>query len=265
MKSLPVAALLLAFPVALSAQTMSSYSESGETIILPNLPFHAERVTHLERRLADSTLQSREVHETIDRDSEGRVLIESKVINSGGSLNSKPNVFHELLDPVERVSTTWSTLSNTATTQTFSKNAHVRITPLPLSREENINPPKGDSAYEVTTEDLGKRMIAGLAATGTHTTTTIPAARYATAKPLTVSREIWTSADLQMTLLEIDKSPITGSTTSEIISLSRNEPSASLFHVPEGLTKKSFPGGGVNFGATGNATPPTPKPTLPQP
>jgi len=266
--NLSLAALLFALPIAMSAQTMTSYSESGETIILPNLPFHAEQVSHLERSLPDGNLQSREVHESINRDSEGRVLIESKVISSGGSTNSKPNVFYELVDPVAHVSTTWSTLSNTATTQPFSKNAYVRITPSPLAREENINPPKkGDPPYEVTTEDLGKRIIAGIAATGTRTNTTIPAARYSTAKPLTVSREIWTSADLQMTLLEIDKSPFTGSTTSEIVSLNRNEPSASLFHVPDGLTKKPLPGGGVNLGAKVNTLkiPSAPVPAPPQP
>jgi len=154
--NLSLAALLFALPIAMSAQTMTSYSESGETIILPNLPFHAEQVSHLERSLPDGNLQSREVHESINRDSEGRVLIESKVISSGGSTNSKPNVFYELVDPVAHVSTTWSTLSNTATTQPFSKNAYVRITPSPLAREETSTHPRRRSAIRGHDRRLGQ-------------------------------------------------------------------------------------------------------------
>jgi hypothetical protein len=241
--------LLFAFlPLALSAQTMTSIRGSGETIILPNMPFHAERVTHMERKLSDNSVQSREEHETIDRDSAGRVFVESRIVTSGGVPSAKPIIMHLLIDPVARTFTNWSTASTTAMTQPFSRTAHLRITASPLTREEPITPPKGDPPYQVTTEDLGRRTIAGLVASGTRTTTILPAARFSTAGPLAVSHEIWTSPDLQMTLLEVDKSPFSGTTTSEVVSLTRTEPDASLFHVPDGLTIKSFPNGGVTLG-----------------
>jgi hypothetical protein len=250
--------LLFAFlPMALSAQTMTSFTDSGETDILPYMPFHAERVTHMERNLADGSVQSREVHETIDRDSKGRLLIESKIVTSGGVPPAQANIFHLLIDPVAHVSTNWNTASTTAMTRPVSLTAHVRVTASPLTREEPLTVPEGKLPYPVTTEDLGKRTIAGLTAIGTRTTTTVPADHFSTAKPVLVSHEIWMSPDLQITLLEIDKSPFTGTTTSEIVSLSRAEPSASLFHVPDGLTVKafSFPNGGVNLGTPQPATP----------
>lgn len=236
-------AVLLLFaiiPVALPSQTMTSISESGGSDILPNLPFHAERVTHMERKLADGSGQSRETHEIIDRDTDGRIFVESNIISSGGAPPAKSNTFHVLIDPVARTFTSWNTVSTTAMSQALNPNAHIRISAAPLTREEPLTVPKGQQPYPVTTEELGKRTIAGLTALGTRTTTTIPADHFSTANPVTVSHEIWTSPDLQITLLEIDKSPFTGTTTSEIVSLSRDEPSAALFHVPDGLTIRPF-------------------------
>ena len=265
-RPLAVALLFACLPAGLTSQTMTSISESGPTDILPNMPFHAERVTTMERKLADGSIQSRAVHETIDRDSDGRLFVESRLATSGGTPPAKALVFHLLIDPVAHLSTTWSTASTTAMTQPISRNAHVRVSASPLTREENLIVPKGQPPYPVVTEDLGKRTIAGLVAIGTRTTTTVPAEHFSTAKPVTVSHEIWTSTDLQITLLEIDKSPFTGTTSSEITSLTRTEPPASLFKVPDGLTTKSFLSGGVNLSGFASPPPQAPaKPLLPQP
>jgi hypothetical protein len=205
------------------------------------MPFHAERVTRMERKLADGSDQSREVHETIDRDAQGRLFVESKVVASGGVPPAHPLIFHLFIDPVEHVSTSWSTASTTAMKQSLSRTAHIRVSASPLAREEPLTVAKGQPPYPATTEELGKRTIAGLTAIGTRTTTTVPADHFSTAKPLTVSHEIWISPDLQITLIEIDKSPFTGTTTSEVVSLSRTEPDPALFHVPDDLTIRPFP------------------------
>jgi hypothetical protein len=262
---IPLILLFSLVTALLPAQTSTFYGTSGESVILPDMPFHAERVTHAERKLADDTIESREQHETIDRDSSGRVLVESTVLSSGGIPTAKPSVFHELLDPVAGTSYNWNTLSTNAMTQHIGHGSHIRITAGQLAREENITPPKDGPANEVVVEDLGQRTIAGLPAFGKRITTTIPAARFGTSKPLVVTQEVWTSPEFQMTVLEIDKSPFTGTRTSEITRLSRTEPDAALFHLPDGYTTKSFLAGGVGgvLGAKPDAPPAAPKSPLP--
>lgn len=262
-RPLAITLLFALIPVALPSQTMTSISESGETDILRNMPFHAERVTRMERKLADGSDQSREVHETIDRDTEGRIFVESKIVSSGGTAPVKANIFHVFIDPVAHASTSWSTVSTTAMSQPISQTAHVRVSASPLTREEPLTVPKGQPPYPTTTEELGKRTIAGLIAIGTRTTTAIPADHFSTAKPVIVSHEIWMSPDLQITLLEIDKSPFTGTTSSEIVSLSRDEPPASLFHVPDGLTIRPFASIPTGVPPPVRLAQPAPAPSLP--
>jgi hypothetical protein len=243
---------------------MTSISNSGANDILPNLPFQAERVTHMERKLADGSGQFREVLETIDRDIEGRIFVESKIVSSGGTPPVKANIFHVLIDPVAHTFTNWSSVSTTAISQPIGLTAHIRIGASPLTREEPLTVPKGQPPYPVQTEELGQRTIAGLIAIGTRTTTTIPADHFSTANPVIVSHEIWMSPDLQITLLEIDKSHFTGTTTSEIVSLSRTEPSAALFHVPDGLNIRPYSAPGA-LGTPPPAQPAQPVPSLPLP
>jgi hypothetical protein len=85
-------------------------------------------------------------------------------------------------------------------------------------------------------ESLGKETIAGLAADGTRTTTTIPANVIGNERPLDIILERWYSADLQIVLRSRQTDPRFGETTYEVTKLDRREPSTSLFEAPSDYT-----------------------------
>jgi hypothetical protein len=85
---------------------------------------------------------------------------------------------------------------------------------------------------EVTTEDLGTKMIDGVLTTGTRRTTIIPEGMQGNDRPMKTTSESWVSKDLQLTLLTTDYSPLNGTTTTRYENFSTAEPDPSLFMVP---------------------------------
>ena len=81
-------------------------------------------------------------------------------------------------------------------------------------------------------ESLGRENIAGIAADGTRTTTTIPANAIGNERAIDIVRERWYSPDLQIVLRSKQEDPRFGETTYEVTKLNRTEPSSSLFEVP---------------------------------
>lgn len=223
----------------LIAQQSISFSQTGETVTTPQSPFQAERVTRTSRTLPDGTLILYEEHETLARDSEGRFYDESKQTSVGGLPPKQSNLFHILIDPMAKTAITWNSLSQKANMDRLPSATRVLVNTLLPPRSNSIRPSPDD---KVTTEDLGKKTIAGLVCTGIQTKTVIPVGGIGNTRPITITKEIWTSSDLQMTVLEIDNDPLNGIRTSEFVTASRVEPPATLFHIPDGLTIKSrFP------------------------
>jgi hypothetical protein len=94
------------------------------------------------------------------------------------------------------------------------------------------DPPAQFSGANLNTEQLGTKTILGLQATGTRVTRTIPAGVIGNAKPIEVVSERWMSTDLQIPLSTTHTDPMMGTMTTEVTSITRGEPSASLFQVP---------------------------------
>jgi hypothetical protein len=98
-------------------------------------------------------------------------------------------------------------------------------------------------------EDLGTSTIEGLTATGTRTTTTIPAGAIGNLQPITVVSEEWFSPDLQVMLLTRHSDPRAGETVYRLLNVVRAEPDRSLFTIPadeKGLPRSpglKLPGG----------------------
>lgn len=244
--------LLFVTGSSLIAQQSISFSQTGETVTTPGSPFQAERVTSTSRTLPDGTLILYEESEALARDSEGRFYDESKQTSVGGLPPKQSNLFHALVDPVAKTAITWNSLSQRANMNRLTPTSRVLVNTLQTSRINSIRLSPDD---KVTTEDLGKKTIAGLLCAGIRTSTVIPVGGIGNTRPLTLTKEVWTSSDLQMTVLEIDNDPLNGIRTSKFVTASRVEPPASLFHIPDDLTIKSFfpfrPG-------THSALPPTP-------
>jgi hypothetical protein len=97
-------------------------------------------------------------------------------------------------------------------------------------------PPAGSTAPQIQTEDLGSKTINGLTATGKRTLITIPAGTFGNAQAIQSTREVWTSTDLQVQVLATTSDPRFGTSTSQLTSVARAEPDASLFQVPSTYT-----------------------------
>ncbi len=89
-----------------------------------------------------------------------------------------------------------------------------------------------DSGKNTTREDLGEQMIEGVLATGTRTTTVIPAGAIGNDQPIRVVSEEWTSKDLGILVLTRHSDPRSGETTYRVTNINRAEPDPTLFQVP---------------------------------
>jgi hypothetical protein len=86
---------------------------------------------------------------------------------------------------------------------------------------------------ETAREDLGQQTIEGVTATGTRTTTVIPAGAIGNEQPIKIMSEEWTSSELQVLVLTKHSDPRTGETTYRLTGINRTEPAKSLFEMPE--------------------------------
>jgi hypothetical protein len=94
---------------------------------------------------------------------------------------------------------------------------------------------------QVTRTTLPVQSIAGVNAEGVKTTMTVPVGAEGNDKPLISTREVWTSTDLKIVLLETSDDPRDGSHKTEVSSLTPGEPDPTLFQVPSGYTLKTQP------------------------
>ena len=88
------------------------------------------------------------------------------------------------------------------------------------------------SGTEPKVEQLGQKEIEGVVAEGTRTTITIPAGAEGNERPIEILDERWYSPELKTTVQSLHSDPRMGETTFKLSSVSRAEPSPSLFDVP---------------------------------
>ncbi len=79
---------------------------------------------------------------------------------------------------------------------------------------------------------LPAREIEGLKANGERSTWTIEAGKVGNEKPIVISREVWTSPELMLTVLTRDADPRSGEVSYRLQNVKRGEPDAALMKVP---------------------------------
>jgi hypothetical protein len=87
-------------------------------------------------------------------------------------------------------------------------------------------------------EELGTQTIEGVAATGSRSTTTIPAGAIGNLQPIKIVAEQWFSSDLGVLVMTKHSDPRVGDTIYRLQSIVRAEPDRSLFTVPPDYTLK---------------------------
>lgn len=85
---------------------------------------------------------------------------------------------------------------------------------------------------ETTKDDLGQQTFDGVAATGTRTTTLIPAGAVGNEQPIKIVSEEWFSPELQVLVLTKHSDPRSGETTYRLANIIRGEQPKSLFEAP---------------------------------
>jgi hypothetical protein len=101
--------------------------------------------------------------------------------------------------------------------------------------------PGGDSPEETQTESLGTQTIEGVSVEGKRVTRTIPAGQIGNTQPIEIVSEVWTSPDLQVTIMSKHSDPRFGETTYQLTDIQRAEPDHSLFEIPPGYTVRNMP------------------------
>jgi hypothetical protein len=98
---------------------------------------------------------------------------------------------------------------------------------------------RGRSNAQVTRTTLPTQTIAGVSAEGEKTTITVPAGAEGNSQPLVSTREVWTSTDLKIVLLEKSDDGRDGLHKTEVTSLTPGAPDPTLFQVPQGYTVRT--------------------------
>ena len=88
----------------------------------------------------------------------------------------------------------------------------------------------------INREELGTQVVEGVAATGTRTTTTIPAGSIGNEQPLLIVSEQWFSPELKVLVMTKHSDPRTGETIYRLTNILQTEPTRSLFEVPADYT-----------------------------
>jgi hypothetical protein len=219
--------------------------EVFEAKVVKGSPYKAEAVTEVTQTLADGNRISRRTATTVWRDSSGRTRREVTVA-AVGPLVGHDMPMHVLIhDPVAD------------TTFVLEPDARLaRRMPAFRDPHDGKGPggsPKGGPGMRFfnkrvqqpgetsRTEPLGTQTIEGVEATGTRTTTVIPAGAIGNERPIEVVSERWYSAELQAVVMSTHRDPRFGDNTYRLTGIQRVEPDKSLFEVPADYTIKDGP------------------------
>ncbi|HEY0263694.1 MAG TPA: hypothetical protein VGC07_04155 [Granulicella sp.] len=220
-------------------------TEGGTFIGTPTIgqPFIATQKTTSIQKLADGTSITHISTTKEARDSQGRMMNETKLPpNGAASGNGWSSTF--VVDPAERTTTSWFSQQKQATRyhQPDVEQAAARRARAIAAAKAANHASATDSGPHPTTkhEQLGGRNIAGIYAEGTRITTTYPVGSIGNDKPIVVVSENWISPDLKLTVLQTNDDPRSGSRTVETTQLDRSEPDPALFQAPEGYTIKDI-------------------------
>ncbi len=200
------------------------HEEIGEgRKVVTGEPMTAVIDTTRDTTLADGNTIHTDNQSTVYRDAQGRVRREIEFELNTPATGASKRTMIIITDPVAGYR--------------YMLNPQTKV-----AHQMPLRPPKPPAGFEgeprtragenVTSESLGTKTILGLQATGTRVTRTIPAGQIGNAKAISVVTERWVSTDLQIPISMTHTDPMMGTVTSNVTSVTRSEPDASLFQVP---------------------------------
>jgi len=242
--------------------------------IIANAPYSAEAVTESTQLLADGNRITRKSVTRVYRDGEGRTRREE--MNDAGTVVSVSIVdpvahLTYVLNPAARTAyrdgvriampggrgtgaevMRGRAPQGAADATTVEAQTKEKIEAVARVREVLPDPPpppppaptgervaiERTAAGSTSREELGTQNIEGVPATGSRTTTTIPAGAIGNLQPIKAVVEQWFSSDLGVLVMTKHSDPRVGETVYRLQSIVRAEPDRSLFTVPPDYTLK---------------------------
>jgi hypothetical protein len=218
-------------------------------------PYSAEAVSERTQMLPDGNRINVRSTTRVYRDSDGRTRRES--IDPDGSVRSI-----SISDPVGRNSYTLDPRTKVAyaagggvlapttvgPTYTFSGGGRGggagqggTATAAPVTSAGGVAYLRSREAENrnVTKEDLGLQNVEGVMATGTRTTTVIPAGEIGNAQEIRIVSEQWFSDEIQALVMTRHNDPRSGENVYRLVNILRAEPDPALFQVPADYTVQS--------------------------
>jgi len=204
--------------------------------VVTGAPFSAQAVTERTQVLANGNKIDQKTTANFYRDSQGRTRQEMTMGPMGpwaAPKNASPLVV--INDPVAGVGYMLNPGKQSAVKHPLGSPRG------PRGNAQNRQAKLQQANASVTTESLGKQMVAGVEAEGTRTTFTIPAGSVGNAQPIQIVTEKWYSPALQTVVMETRSDPRSGTTTYQLTNINQTEPDPALFQVPSNYTMKEQP------------------------
>jgi hypothetical protein len=233
-----------------------SMSMAGNEVI-KSAPYTATATTESTQTLADGNRIVNKNSAFLARDSQGRTRREEAMQHMGPLAVEGPEMVM-INDPValsNYVLIPKARTANIVKYKQFSDGPEGLQTKLAARRRQegdgttNITWKSNSESAEpntLTNEDLGTQVIEGVSCHGMRETTTIPAGKVGNERPISITTEVWMSADLHGIVLKKHTDPRVGETVYRLTNVKLGEPDASLFQVPAGYETETE-GEGMNM------------------
>jgi hypothetical protein len=242
--------------------------------VVKNEPYQAQAITEMKQTLADGSHIIQTTRATVARDGDGRTVRVQKLSTMGPwkSAESSPGnsqMLTTIFDPVAQEHIDYTSDSKVAhvflmpsgppgTVVRAEGGFSVSAAPSSLGGAEkglmvSGAGPVGEAvqgfalpdrpfstqlgmSVQPKTESLGTKMIEGIQATGTRTTSTIPAGTIGNDRDLNIIRETWYSSELKLVIQSTQSDPRFGETTYTLKNIQQGSPDVTLFQVPANYT-----------------------------
>ena len=207
-----------------------------EVTPVKNAPFSAQAVTEFTQTLGDGNRIERRYESSVSRDSRGRTRREEEIALIGplAATNAATPRLVTILDPDSGTSYTLDDERRVAHRSLRAGNKKLveldKLDKALRSSDAELN--KVNEAQNVSVQDLGTRIVEGVRAQGTRTTTTIAAGAIGNLQPINIVSERWFSPELQIAVLVTRRDPRNGDTTYRLTNILRGEQPDAFFTIP---------------------------------
>lgn len=224
-----------------SAITVHVNTPAGQAGPILHNAFSATEIRHSQQILSDGAHVDHSDTSQFYRDAQGRMRVEGTrvavlfdpIIDATYTLHLREKVYEMYPAGGSKNSTTIAAYGNSNDIDSPGVTS-----PVQTATWGHI-PYGSDPVTHVDTEQLGTRVISGLACKGTRVTVTIPAHAVGNDRDIRVVNERWYSDDLMALVKSTNDDPRFGTSTYELTDVRRNDPDPSLFKLPDGYSKSA--------------------------